>query len=70
MQKTMATLQWRGAVGEIYSILTALILHRNLDELLKSRPSPLPFSREEVYSGLTSVFRAFPIWPHAKQQPF
>lgn len=29
-----------GAAGEIYSILTAPILHRNLDELLKTRVCP------------------------------
>lgn len=33
----MATLQCRSTTDEIYSILTALILHRNLDELLKTR---------------------------------
>lgn len=52
----MATLQWRGAVGEIYSILTALILHRNLDELLKSRLFSSPFpSRRSIVRGYVGI---------------
>jgi len=57
---------------QIYSILTALILHRSLDELLKTRP--LPLSRGETgqrrHVGGLRTFHDFSIWPFAKWQSF